>query len=119
MGRKTQSKALNVWMNGHLVGQWSISSAGIHEFHYFDSWLNSDFSRPISLSLPLAPSQYKHKGPVVESYFDNLLPDSFVIRKRIQSRFGKKTIQAFDLLEEIVKADFGIMPYRSATQSGF
>lgn len=88
-------------MNGHPVGEWSVNSSGIHEFNYHDSWLDSDLCRPLSLSLPLRPYNQKYKGPIVESFFDNLLPDSLQIRRRIQARFHKKTTQAFDLLEEI------------------
>jgi serine/threonine-protein kinase HipA len=46
-------------------------------------------------------TEKKHKGKTVYNYFDNLLPDSLDIRKRIQAKFSAKTNQAFDLLSEI------------------
>jgi serine/threonine-protein kinase HipA len=37
----------------------------------------------------------------VESWFDNLLPESDAIRRRAQSRFHTATTSAFDLLAAI------------------
>jgi serine/threonine-protein kinase HipA len=89
---------LAVWMNGELVGTWSNDHT--HTFDYAQSWLQSDKVRPLSLSLPLTAS-LRVRGPAVESYFDNLLPDNEAIRKRIRSRFGAKSIDAFELLAAI------------------
>jgi serine/threonine-protein kinase HipA len=52
-------------------------------------WLTADGARPISLSMPLRPIEYK--GETVTAYFDNLLPDSRRIRDRIQRYFGAPT----------------------------
>jgi serine/threonine-protein kinase HipA len=41
------------------------------------------------------------RGDVVQNYFDNLLPDSDAIRRRLASRFKTDTTAAFDLLEAI------------------
>lgn len=100
MGRKSKNRQLNIWMNGDLVGKWNISSTGIHEFSYDESWLTAPAVRPLSLSMPLVNSS-TYKGSIVEAYFDNLLPDSMEIRKRVQSRFGTASINPFDLLNEI------------------
>lgn len=100
MGRKSKNRRLNIWMNGDLVGKWNIGSTGIHEFSYDESWFSSPAVRPLSLSMPLVSSS-TYKGQVVEAYFDNLLPDSTEIRKRVQSRFGTASITPFDLLNEI------------------
>ncbi len=101
MARSGKENSLNVWMNGELVGLWSIVSGRIHEFRYYDSWLESSNSRPLSLSLPLAPENVSYKGTVVENYFDNLLPDSIEIRRRIQNRFSTNSTEPFDLLAQI------------------
>ena len=55
--------------------------------------------RPLSLSLPLASGGLK--GAVVDSYFDNLLPDSRAIRERLATRFGTASTQAFELLRAV------------------
>jgi serine/threonine-protein kinase HipA len=66
---------------------------------YDNSWLISENSRPLSLSLPLG--HHPRSGIAVESFFDNLLPDNDAIRKRIQTRFGAANDRCFDLLWHI------------------
>lgn len=100
MGRHSKSRALTVWMNGELVGEWRLPAGGGQEFVYAGSWLGSTAARPISLSLPLRPSVEPYRAGV-EAFFDNLLPDSRQIRERIQRRFHTGSIAAFDLLREI------------------
>ena len=91
--------ALNAWMNGEFVGAWQVNR-GTHNFSYAPSWLESEKSRPLSLSLPLTRT-LEIKGEVVANYFDNLLPDNDKIRERIGRRFRTKTLDAFALLEAI------------------
>jgi len=55
----------------------------------------------LSLSLPFLPGSATHRGKIVRSYFDNLLPDSDVIRERIRSRFQTESAAAFELLKVI------------------
>ena len=99
MGRPSKSRVLSVWMNGERVGEWR-RSGGRQEFLYAESWLASSAARPISLSLPLRPSQEPYRDGV-EEFFDNLLPDNRQIRERIQRRFHTGSTGAFDLLTEI------------------
>lgn len=101
MARPSKQKSLRVWMNGVMVGRWTIAAQGNHEFRYEESWLASSESRPISLSLPLAPHSYAYTGTAVLSFFDNLLPDSTEIRLRIRSRYGAASMSPFDLLAEV------------------
>ena len=100
MGRRSKTRQLNIRMNGVPVGKWSITSQGTHEFRYDENWLLHELTRPVSLSMPLQPSNVPYKGRLVESWFDNLLPDSDTLRKRIQARFGTASSSAFDLLSE-------------------
>lgn len=100
MPRPRQSKALSVWMNGERVGLWHTRTGGSHTFVYADSWLASPLARPISLSLPLRPSNEPFREGV-ESFFDNLLPENRAIRERIQRRFRTTGSSAFDLLEAV------------------
>jgi serine/threonine-protein kinase HipA len=99
MPRATQ--ALAVWANGVRVGLWRLPSRGPMEFQYDEAWLRADEARPLSLSLPLSPDRTPRKGAAVEAYFDNLLPDSEPIRRRLQDRFHTASRGAFDLLAAI------------------
>ncbi|MFM0660439.1 type II toxin-antitoxin system HipA family toxin [Paraburkholderia sediminicola] len=101
MGRQTHSRALSVWANGERVGVWRLPTRGPMEFAYDPAWVASPAGRPLSLSLPFAPGNVVHKGPRVLNYFDNLLPDSEAIRKRIAQRYQTDTLDAFDLLQAI------------------
>ena len=87
-------------MNGELVGEWTASRTGNPIFRYSESWTQSARGRALSLSLPITPDR-EIRGQIVDYYFDNLLPDNPDIRRRIRERFGLKSTDAFDLLEEI------------------
>jgi serine/threonine-protein kinase HipA len=86
-------------MNGSRVAYWTISPNGHDQLRYDEEWLKSERQRPLSLSLPLQTGVIRTAA--VGAYFDNLLPDSDPIRKRLQARFGTATRGAFDLLEAI------------------
>jgi serine/threonine-protein kinase HipA len=91
--------ALNAWMNGELVGTWTVDRAS-HTFTYAASWIASPKVRSLSLSLPVTASR-EVRGDVVANYFDNLLPDNDRIRQRLGRRFGTRGSDAFSLLEAI------------------
>ncbi|SIT47877.1 regulator with hipB [Paraburkholderia ribeironis] len=101
MARQTHSRALSVWANGERVGAWRLPARGPMEFAYDPAWVGSPAGRPLSLSLPFTPGNMAHKGQRVLNYFDNLLPDSESIRKRIAQRYQTDTLDAFDLLQAI------------------
>jgi serine/threonine-protein kinase HipA len=88
-------------MNGERVGTWSLPARGAQTFTYADSWLHSSQFRPLSLSLPAGLGASALSGDAVESWFDNLLPDSEVIRRRAQTRFQTASTSAFDLLAAV------------------
>ncbi len=96
MGRKRQRAELFAYMNGEKVGTLTRAANDRLEFTYDKSWLASSSGRPLSLSMPLTHQAYA--GDTVESFFDNLLPDSQPIRNRIQRRFGVASNRGFDLL---------------------
>ena len=100
MGRKSHSRSLSVWSNGERVGTWTIPPRGETQFLYDKSWRESAVGRPLSLSLPYTGDQ-PLRGDVVRDFFDNLLPDSEPIRKRLASHYKLASIEAFDLLQEI------------------
>ncbi|MCS5708750.1 type II toxin-antitoxin system HipA family toxin [Candidatus Berkiella cookevillensis] len=95
---KQLEHVLYVYMNGIQVGVLQQLPNDL-SFVYQDDWLHNKNARPISLSMPLREETYI--GDVVYNYFDNLLPDSVLIRKRIQARFQIKTNECFDVLSYI------------------
>lgn len=94
-------RTLVVWMNGLRVGAWTQSSRGSDAFHYDQSWIDNPAARVLSLSMPFVPGNVPYRGPTVANYFDNLLPDSDAIRRRLRSRFSTDSTEAFDLLAAI------------------
>lgn len=115
MTRQKKHQELFVYMNGIEVGRLLRESTGQLVFQYKEDWLNNEITRPISLSMPLREMPYK--GAVVEYYFENLLPDSEVIRSRIQKRFQTKTTQCFDLLSNIGRDCVGAIQLLTAPLS--
>ncbi|MDP2033253.1 MAG: type II toxin-antitoxin system HipA family toxin [Polaromonas sp.] len=95
-----QDSVLGVWANGERVGTWSVVDAE-HRFAYDDNWPASPAARWLSLSLPFMPDNLPHRGEVVRNFFDNLLPDSDAIRRRLRDKFNTGSIAAFDLLAAI------------------
>lgn len=91
---------LHVWMNGVPVAVWTTSRHGVPILRYRESWAHSEQGRALSLSLPFT-ADLEHRGAVVSHYFDNLLPDSADIRRRLRRRFHARSEDAFDLLTAI------------------
>jgi len=118
---RTDPKAhvLGVWANGMRVGTWSAHD-GTHELQYDDSWTKSPAGRRLSRSLPFTPDNVPHRGEVVRNYFDNLLPDSDALRRRIAERFGASNT-TFDLLAAIGRDCVGAVQLLppDATPAGF
>jgi len=71
------------------------------ELQYERAWQDSELGRPLSLSLPFNLHGEPIKGDSVANYFDNLLPDSTDIRKRVALRFKTGSLEPFDLLRAI------------------
>jgi serine/threonine-protein kinase HipA len=115
--RRLQVRELAIWANGTRVGEWRLPSRGAMEFQYDATWLSAAESRPLSLSLSLTQERTAHKGAVVEAYFDNLLPDSDSIRRRLQDRFHAATRGAFDLLAAIGRDCVGAVQILPATEA--
>ena len=101
MAQRSKSQTLNLWANGTHVGRWTVTARGGMELQYDPAWRASSVGRPLSLSLPFGLSDEPLKGPAVEHYFDNLLPDSPAIRKRVAERFRTGSLEPFELLGAI------------------
>ncbi|ETF04040.1 toxin HipA [Advenella kashmirensis W13003] len=98
MGRPSHNRSLSIWSNGVRVGCWTIPARGEMQFCYDADWIDADVGRPLSLSLPFGQQGQPIAGEKVANYFDNLLPDSDAIRRRMAERFGTGSINPFDLL---------------------
>lgn len=96
MTRRRAHAPLNVFLNSRLVGVLRHASSGAIDFQYARAWLDWDNTFPVSLSLPLREDRYI--GASVASVFDNLLPDSDAIRRRIAERVGVGGTDAYNLL---------------------
>lgn len=86
---------LVTWMNNQRVGELTKLANGAHTFKYAPEWLASRYARPLSLSLPLQRGNIT--SDAVFNFFDNLLPDSPIVRDRIVKRYHAKSRQPFDL----------------------
>ncbi|WNO59922.1 type II toxin-antitoxin system HipA family toxin [Rheinheimera sp. MMS21-TC3] len=95
---KLTSQHLAIWMNGDIVGYWHPVK---HTFQYDDAWIANPLCRPLSLSLPIVPGNSEIKSEAVLNYFDNLLPDTMDIRRRIATKFGTKNTEASELLRAV------------------
>ncbi|WP_211251824.1 type II toxin-antitoxin system HipA family toxin [Andreprevotia chitinilytica] len=84
-------------MNGLPVGSWEKTRSG-ELLNYFDEWITDEQGRPLSLSLPLTPGNQTHRGSLVTAFFDNLLPDSESIRRRLALRHRIGSTEPFELL---------------------
>ena len=100
-GRPSIAQSLAVWLNGERVGIWEIPRNAEPSFTYAESWFDSPAFRPVSLSLPALRVNPTVKGEQVNAYFDNLLPDSDVIRRRLQAKFKTQDTGAIALLAAV------------------
>ncbi len=96
-----KTDSLVIWMNGLRVGTWTQIRRRAETFQYEEAWGRDPAARVLSLSLPFVPDNLPHRGKVVADFFDNLLPDSDVIRRRLHSKFGTESTDAFALLTAI------------------
>jgi serine/threonine-protein kinase HipA len=109
MGRKRSYTPLNVFLNSRLVGQLVREPSGGVSFAYARDWLDWEHRMPVSLSLPLQENRYI--GAPVMAVFDNLLPDSDLIRRRVAERVGAEGVDAFSLLSQIGRDCIGALQF--------
>jgi serine/threonine-protein kinase HipA len=96
MARRPTRIPLNVFLNGRLVGILRREASGAIDFSYDPDWLGWEQTFPVSLSLPLREDRYV--GAPVINVFDNLLPDSEPIRRRVAERVGADGTDVYSLL---------------------
>jgi serine/threonine-protein kinase HipA len=109
MGRKRAYAPLDVYMNRRKVGQYFRDPDGALAFTYSLEWLAWENTLPISRSLPLRAERYV--GQPVIAVFENLLPDSDDIRRRVAERVGADGVDAFSLLAWIGRDCVGALQF--------
>lgn len=109
MPRRRQHAPLCVYLNNRLVGHFLKEPGGAVSFRYDDSWLGWENVIPVSLSLPLREDPYR--GAAVSAVFENLLPDSEALRRRVAERVGAARADAYSLLAAIGRDCVGALQF--------
>lgn len=99
MARRRAHAPLNVFLNARHVGVLRRETSGAIDFTYARDWLDWRETFPVSLSLPLREDRYI--GAPVTNVFENLLPDSEPIRRRVAERVGAEGIDPYSLLSAL------------------
>ncbi len=109
MARRRQHAPLRVLLNNFLVGHLNKQASGAIEFRYDHDWLDRENAIPVSLSLPLREDAYR--GEPVIAVFDNLLPDSDQIRRRVAEKVGAGGTDAYSMLAAIGRDCVGALQF--------
>jgi serine/threonine-protein kinase HipA len=109
MPRRSLHPPLKILLNNRLVGYLRKAASGAIEFQYDPGWLSWEHAFPVSLSLPLRDDPYR--GAQVGAVFDNLLPDSEVLRRRVAEKVGADGSDAYSLLAAIGRDCVGALQF--------
>ncbi|MDT7042849.1 type II toxin-antitoxin system HipA family toxin [Candidatus Nitronereus thalassa] len=109
MPRPRRHAPLRVLLNNRLVGQLTKAATGAIDFQYDQSWLEWEHALPVSLSLPLRDDAYR--GEAVTAVFENLLPDSTALRRRVAEKVGAAGTDAYSLLAAIGRDCVGALQF--------
>ena len=109
MGRRPQYIPLRVYLNNRHVGRLIKAPSGAIAFRYDESWLEWAQALPVSLSLPLREDAYR--GAPVAAVFENLLPDSDALRRRVAEKVGAGGTDAYSLLSAIGRDCVGALQF--------
>lgn len=109
MARRRQHAPLRVHLNNRFVGFVLKEPGGAISFSYDESWLGWEHAMPVSLSLPLREDAYR--GEPVTAVFENLLPDSDALRRRVAENVGARGTDAYSLLAAIGRDCVGALQF--------
>lgn len=109
MGRQPRHVPLRVYLNDRLVGRLTKAPSGATAFRYDAAWLDLRDAIPVSLSLPLREDAYR--GESVNAVFENLLPDSDALRRRVAEKVGARGTDAYSLLAKIGRDCVGALQF--------
>lgn len=111
MGRRPAHVPLAVYLNDQRVGTLHREPGGAIRFVYHQDWLDREPALPVSLSLPLRETPYR--GAPVAAVFENMLPDSDALRRRVAEKVGARGIDAYSLLSVIGRDCVGALQFRT------
>ncbi len=110
MARTRRHPPLRVYQNDRLVGHLLKEPSGAIEFRYDRDWLDRGSKAfPVSLSLPLREDPWR--GEPVVAVFENLLPDSADLRRRVAEKVGAAGADAYSLLAAIGRDCVGALQF--------
>lgn len=109
MARRKQHVPLNVLLNDRHVGQLLKAPSGAISFTYVRDWLAWEHALPVSLSMPLRETPYR--GETAAAFFDNLLPDSDDLRRRVAEEVGARGTDAYSMLSVIGRDCVGALQF--------
>jgi serine/threonine-protein kinase HipA len=109
MARHPTHAPLSIYLNGRLVGRLRRETSGAIDFRYDKDWLAWSNAIPVSISLPLREDRYL--GDSVVAVFDNLLPDTDEIRRRVAERSHAGGADAYNLLAAIGRDCVGALQF--------
>lgn len=96
-------------LNGRVAGRLRRESSGATDFQYDQSWLGWENAIPASVSLPLRED--RHIGYPVLAVFENLLPDTEDIRRRLAERSKADGSDAYSLLTALGRDCVGALQF--------
>lgn len=109
MPRRPHHAPLRVLLNNRLVGHLHKAPSGAIAFRYDPSWLDWEHALPVSLSMPLREDAFR--GETVSAVFDNLLPDSETLRRRVAEKVGAGGADTYSLLAAIGRDCVGALQF--------
>lgn len=116
MPRRPKHAPLSVLLNNRLVGHLDKASTGAISFDYHQSWLDWENAIPVSLSMPLREGAYR--GEQVTAVFENLLPDSLPLRRRVAEKVGAAGTDAYSMLAAIGRDCVGALQFLADGEDG-
>lgn len=109
MPRRPKHAPLSVLLNNRLAGRLEKATSGAISFDYEQSWLDWENAIPVSLSMPLREGAYR--GEQVTAVFENLLPDSLPLRRRVAEKVGAAGTDAYSMLAAIGRDCVGALQF--------
>jgi serine/threonine-protein kinase HipA len=88
-------RTVKVSLNGRVAGKLEELAGGATRFTYSNQWLHRSDAVPISLTLPLREKPYESER--LHPFFENLLPEGWLLEVAAQKLKLSKT-DAFGLL---------------------